>query len=240
MRVRVLAGLWAVGSLTAAAHAGLALNLVNPGAEVGTGVDAGSTVTGWTAGGDSNPGRDDGSFGDGFGPHSGSYDFYGGTGAMGTLSQTVSLSSLDPATLALIDTGTDSLNVEFFEQSLDQGVPSDSAEVKITFADAGGNPLAGGYDSGLIYNIGSWEDVTGSALIPAGTRMVNYEMIFTREVGSDLDSFIDDNSASVGTPTSPPPPSPPASVPMPAAAYTGIPTLGLLAGALWLRRRANA
>jgi Ca2+-binding RTX toxin-like protein len=167
--------------------------LLNPGAENGTGNDGGSTVTNWTVGGTSNPGRDNGTFDD-FTPHSGLYDFYGGSGPLGTLTQTVSLSSLSTAFLSAIDGGQISANVEFFEQSLNQGIPSDAAEVKITFLDGSNDPLSGGYDSGQVVHFNGWEEITASTPVPADTRSITYQMIFTRQQGSDLDSYIDDNS----------------------------------------------
>jgi Ca2+-binding RTX toxin-like protein len=169
--------------------------LLNPGAELGTGNDPG-TVTDWTVGGTSHPGRDNGAFDD-FTPHSGSYDFYGGSGPSGTLTQVVSLNALSSTFLTAIDAGQVSANVQFFEQSLDQGVPSDQATVAVTFQNGSNATLSGGYNSGPIYYFNGWLNVSGQVAVPAGTRSITYQMIFTLQQGTDLDAFVDDNNLSL-------------------------------------------
>ena len=64
LRVALQIGLLA--SLSVAARGGNLL--INPGAEAGN-------LTGWTVGGDSNPGVDNGSFDPGVDPHSGAFRF---------------------------------------------------------------------------------------------------------------------------------------------------------------------
>jgi hypothetical protein len=218
--------------------------LLNPGAEIGTGNDAGSTVADWTLGGTSNPGRDNGDF-DGFPPHSGSFDFYGGSGSAfpdqspnpaGSLSQVVNLVS-DGVNTAAIDAGEDTLNVQFFEVSLnqDQTPLNDAASIDVTFENASQSALSGGYHSGEISNITvPWQEVNGSVAIPAGTRYLDYTMNFYLNAGTDVDSFVDDNSATIstggpvtgtGTGTSPGSGS---SVPLPSGAYSALAMLGFL------------
>jgi hypothetical protein len=212
--------------------------LLNPGAELGTGNDEGSTVTDWTVGGTSNPGRDNGAF-DGFTPHSGSYDFYGGSGSAfpdqspkpaGSLSQTVNLVA-SGVSASGIDAGTDSLNVEFFEVSLDQGQTplNDAASVDIVFLNSSMTQLSGGYHSGEISNITvPWQEVSGSVPIPATARYFDYTMNFYLNAGTDVDSFVDDNSATVSTTPGGNGPSP---VPLPAASSTAM--AGLFAMLIW-------
>jgi hypothetical protein len=220
----VAAGWFAFFGSTAVSHAFTNL-IANPGAELGTGNDAGSTVTDWVVGGTSNPGRDNGSF-DGFTPPQGSYSFYGGSGAEGTLSQLIDLNATGVSSTDT-DAGKNTVQFTFEEQSLDQGTPSDEAEVIATFENASQAVLAGGYDSTAIYNIGSWKLITSPVLtLPDGTRFINYEMKFIRQQGTDLDSFIDANSTVVSTSggVTPPPPG----VPLPSAAWMGLVGLAMI------------
>src|SRR5580704_10922523 len=75
--------------------------LTNPGAEDGN-------LIGWTVGGGTGAGVDNGAFDPGINPHSGLYDFYGGPNGndrtVGTLSQTDSIVT-GSVTSTLIDTG---------------------------------------------------------------------------------------------------------------------------------------
>lgn len=217
MSMKLLISLASVACL--ASFAGAQNLLTNPGAEAGT-------LSGWTVGGTSNPGVDDGSF-DGFTPHSGSFDFYGGNGVSGTLDQTVNLLTAG-FTTTQIDSGSLSATFSFFEQSLNQGAPSDSAGVSINFLDGGGNVL-GTATSGEFYNVdGTWLPVSNTAAVVAGTRSIDYQMFFVRHVGSDLDSFIDDNSLTVKV-------APPVPEPSTLAALSGLGLVGLAA-----RRRRRA
>jgi hypothetical protein len=163
--------------------------LVNPGAETGT--TSGWTVDNPTFGGTSNPGVDNGSFDPGINPHSGSFDFYGHTGPFGTLDQVVSLSGV--VTNTQIDSGLVTAAVSFWEQSLNQGNPSDSAGVGVYFLNSS-NTLISSETTPIVFSIGAWENVTETFTVPVGTRSIDYVMEFVRHVGSDNDSFIDDNS----------------------------------------------
>jgi hypothetical protein len=171
-----------VAATLALAAAGAHANLLsNPGAETGD-------LTGWVVGGVSNPGVDDGSF-DGFTPHGGLFDFYGFNGSDGTLTQTVSLAGAPDAT---------AVSVSFWEQGLAQGDPSDDAYVSLGFLDALGQALGTVSTPVIDSHDGTWRQFSGSFALPAGTASIAYTMHFTRNSGSDLDAFIDDNSLTVG------------------------------------------
>lgn len=166
--------------------------LTNPGAETGS-------ISGWTPTGAATV--DNGTF-DGFAPHSGSYDFVGHSGATAGLSQTVSLLT-QGVTAAVLDSGTVSANLSFWEQGLNQGTPSDDASVSLTFLNALGATL-GMVDSGEVdSHSGSWENYSNSYLLPTGTRSITYSMNFIRHSGNDLDAFVDDNSLTLSSPSGP-------------------------------------
>jgi hypothetical protein len=166
--------------------------LLNPGAEAGT-------TTNWVIGGVSNPGVDNGSFDPGINPHSGSYDFFGRTGAEGTLSQTVYLPGNQGITSALIDAGLLAANVSFWEQGLNQGTPSDEAGVIITFLDGNTNLISTSATPFIDSHNLTWQNYSNQYAIPAGARLITYSMDFYRNVGNDNDSFIDDNVLTVAT-----------------------------------------
>jgi|SRR5580704_12657863 hypothetical protein len=161
--------------------------LINPGAEDGN-------LTGWTAGGDTGAGVDNGSFDPGINPYQGSYDFYGGVGngnPLGTLSQTDSILT-GSVTTSLIDTGTLFADISFWVQSLDQGAPSDEAFVQLTFLN-GSNGVIGTIDTPAFYSIGVWTNYSNDYAIPVGTRSIDYTMEFQLEKGINIDSFVDNN-----------------------------------------------
>jgi hypothetical protein len=171
----------AAGTLFALnAHANL---LVNPGAETGT-------LAGWIPGGDAvNPHIDSGSFDSGINPHSGTYDFLGGTGLQFTLTQNVSLSGIaNPA----------SATVSFWQQGLNQGATSDNSHVELDFLDFDHALLGSASTAVVDSHGGSWTEGGGTFAIPAGTASIDYVMFFDRAVGSDLDSFMDDNDLTIG------------------------------------------
>jgi hypothetical protein len=167
--------------------------LTNPGAESG--------LTGWTltAGGtETGAGVDNGSFDPGINPHSGSYDFYGGDGngfSLGGIQQTVSIVT-GSVTTTLIDAGGVSADVSFWEQSLNQGTPSDEAYIKLTYL-SGSNSVLGTNSSPAEYSLGSWTNYTDNFVVPTGTRSIEYTMEFQLEDGENIDSFVDDNSLTI-------------------------------------------
>ncbi len=165
--------------------------LTNPGAETGN-------LGGWTIGGTSNPTVDSGSFDPGINPHSGSYDFRGGTGASGTLTQNVPLVGTQGITAAAIDTGSLTAIVGFWEQGLNQGSPSDDAQVTLTFRNGSGTILSTASTPEVDSHNGTWQQYTSGVLIPVGTRSIDYTIQFIRHFGSDLDAFVDDTSLAVG------------------------------------------
>lgn len=216
---------------------GLALTsanlLLNSDASLGTGIDPG-TVTDWTVGGSTNPGRDSGGTFEGssmFIPPASTYAFYGGSalslGTTGSLSQVVNLLGAGTGlTASTIDAGADSFNVSFYEQSLDQGgTPNDQAEVIITFQNASSTTIAGGYNSGQLSNTGDWLFVDPTAItIPVGARSMTYEMLFTVNVGIAVDSFIASNDFTATSPGATITPT----VPLPSAAWSSLGLLGAL------------
>jgi hypothetical protein len=178
-------------ALASTCHAQTTSNLLtNPGAETGN-------LTDWTVGGASNPGVDNGSFDGGINPHTGSYDFYGGNGANGSLTQNVSLVGTQGITAAEVNSGLLSANLSFWEQGLNQGTPSDDAQVSLTFLNAAGGTLGTFTTPEVDSHLGSWQEFDASTLIPADTQSIDYSMLFDRHSGSDLDAFVDDNSLTV-------------------------------------------
>ncbi|HEY4414085.1 MAG TPA: PEP-CTERM sorting domain-containing protein [Verrucomicrobiae bacterium] len=195
--------LFAVGFALSLAttHAQTTTNLlINPGAETGD-------LTGWTPGGGSNPfAGTSSSLSDNIQPNSGSYDFCGGTGApTGSLSQIVDLIVGHGITAEMIDGGTLSAEISFWEQGYPQGTPSDDAGITLTFYDGSENAISDVSTPLIDSHDGVWENFTAAYAIPDGTRSIGYTMNFNRNVGGDLDAFLDDNSLLI-TPTDTPEP----------------------------------
>ncbi len=168
--------------------------LLNPGGEAGT-------LTNWVVGGVSNPRLDNGSFDTGINPRSGTNDFLAGTGATGSLSQTVALVGNQGITAGAIDAGNLQAYVSFWEQGLNQGTPSDDAYVSLGFLDSVSNSLAVWTSPEIDSHAGAWSNYSAYVSIPASTRFIQYTMNFVRHAGSDLDGFVDDNVLSVATST---------------------------------------
>lgn len=171
--------------------------LINPGAEIGD-------LTGWTVGPDFDTRVDNGSFDSGIDPNTGTYDFVGGselTGAtsVGTLSQMVTLVGNQGITAVQIDSGTLLADVSFAEQGLDQGSPSDNANVVLSFFSGASTSLGTATTDVVDSHAGLWQTFTGSYAIPAGTRTILYTVNFNRNSGSDNDAFVDDNKLTIST-----------------------------------------
>ena len=192
--------------------------LQNPGAEVGD-------LAFWFIGGVSTPLVDDGTF-DGFPPHTGLYDFCGGTGLEGTLTQTVSLTG-SGLTTGEIDTGNLFANVSFWEQSLNQGTPSDNAHLVLNYLDINSALIGSSVTDTVDSHDLLWMQGGGSFMIPINTRFVEYVMDFTRHEGSDNDAFIDDNSLTISR----------SAVAVPESGTAGLLLLGFGAVAGIVRRR---
>jgi len=183
--------------------------LTNGSAETGD-------LTGWTAGGASNPSVDDGSFDLGIGPYAGRFSFYGGAGSDGTLTQSVALANAGLARR---------LSVSFVEQGLDQGRSSDHGYVSLTYYGVGGAVLGSAATDVMDAHDGLWQRYAGVFDVPLDAVAVDYTMHFQRQFGRDLDAFIDDNSLTMTT------------VPEPGSAWLLAPGLAALA---LLRRRRRA
>lgn len=189
--------------LAAPCHATL---LVNGGAETGD-------LTGWTIGGISTPGVDDGSFDPGISPYAGRHMFYGGIGSFGSLTQSVALGGMGLARR---------LAVSFVEQGLDQDTPSDDGYVSLTYHGAGGVVLGSITTDVIDSHDGAWRRYDGMFDVPLDAVSVDYTMHFTRNFGRDLDAFFDDNSLTLTR------------VPEPATGWLLLPGLLVLG---WQRRR---
>ncbi|MDN4038571.1 PEP-CTERM sorting domain-containing protein [Massilia sp. YIM B02443] len=161
-------------ALSASSHATL---LKNGGAELGT-------LEGWTAGGVSSPGIDDGSFDEGINPRTGSFMFYGGRGSFGSLTQSVLLPNYGQSR---------QVRVSFWEQGLDQDIPSDQGYVSLTWRDIDGGVLGSVQTPGIDSHDGIWTNWNGLFAVPASAFTVDYTMHFVRNVGRDLDAFFDEN-----------------------------------------------
>jgi hypothetical protein len=164
--------------------------LLNPGGEAGT-------LTNWVAGGDSGPRLDSGMFDTGIHPRSGTNDFLGGTGALGSLSQIVPLVGNQGITSGAIDAGSLLAYVSFWEQGLSQAATSDDAYVSLGFLDAVSNSISLWSSPEVDSHSGAWANFSAYVSIPTNTRFIQYTMNFVRHVGNDLDGFVDDNVLSV-------------------------------------------
>ena len=165
--------------------------LANPGAETGT-------IAGWTVGGSSTPRVDNGSFDAGLTPFTGSFDFLGGSGASGTLSQTVTLTGFAP-TFEQIDAGLVSANVSAAERSLNVSPGSVPDGAGIALTSSGSTPLQ--YTSSESQSVSAWQSIASPALfLSAGGYSLTYTMYFNRHSGTDLDAFLDANSLTLTYP----------------------------------------
>jgi hypothetical protein len=166
--------------------------LTNTGAET-------SDLSGWTQGGNSSPFVDNGSFNPGISPRSANYDFVGGRGDYGNLSQTNSLMGIDGITTEDIDSGVLFANISFWAQGLNQGTPSDSPRITLTFLDVSSVTISSNSTPEVDSHDGVWSNYSQSVLIPSGSRAIVYTMEFIRHVGSDNDAYIDDNSLTISS-----------------------------------------
>lgn len=164
--------------------------LLNGGADSGT-------LASWTVGGPATAFVDNGTFDGSVFPHSGSYDFAGGSGgtsgATGSLSQIVDITSVPGFTVTQIDAGGLQAEVSFWEQGLNQGASSDQAYVSLTFLDATAQALGTVSTPNIDSHNGVWQNQVQLFAVPSGTRQLKYSMQFVRNNGTDLDAFIDDN-----------------------------------------------
>lgn len=160
--------------------------LANPGAE--NGLSFWTRVSG-------TPLPDTGTFDPGIDPLTGRLDFVGGfSNPLGQLDQTIDLIGSGQVTAFGLDSGTTTADVSFWEQGLNQGSPSDNAAIRLTFLDAASALISTVTTATVDSHTGSWTNGGQSFLVPVGTRFITYSMLFQRNVGSDNDAFIDDNS----------------------------------------------
>ncbi|MFC5551325.1 PEP-CTERM sorting domain-containing protein [Massilia aerilata] len=200
---------------------GHATLLTNGGAETGN-------LLGWTVGGVSNPRVDGGSFDPGINPRTGGYMFSGYSGAWGTLTQNVLLPGFGQMR---------QVAVSFWEQGLDQDIPSDDAYVSLTYRTHSGSVISSVSTATVDSHDGVWTQYQGIFDVPLLAWSVDYTMYFHRNFGLDLDSFIDDNSLTLvggGLPIEAGDANQSADVPEPASAALVLLGLGSLA---LLRRR---
>jgi hypothetical protein len=76
---------------------------------------------------------------------------------------------------------------------------AETGDLAVAFIDASSGPgwvFTPPIDS---HNL-SWQNYSGSVAIPPGTRFIEYDMVFFRNVGIDLDAFVDNNNLTVTTP----------------------------------------
>jgi len=171
---------------------------VNPGGEHGV-------LTPWIVGGTSNPQLDNGTQNAGFFPRTGSFQFCGNTYrpgmGRGTLTQTVAIVGGTEAIMTTpIDAGNLSVTVLFWTRCLAHVDPEtmpqardDATAVALYFLDALNNTLANVTTPEQAAR-GTYASYSNSYSIPVGTRSIQYQMKFIGYYGSDVDSYIDDNS----------------------------------------------
>lgn len=164
--------------------------LLNPGGED-------NSLVNWAVGGDAGPHLDSGTFDVNITPHSGTNQFVGGNGSVGTLRQIVPLVGNPGVTAVSIDSGALLAYVSFWEQGLSQADPSDDGYVNIVFLGATSNSVSGWSSPEIDSHFSVWSNYSAYLPIPAGTRFIQYTMNFIRHAGSDLDAFIDDNVLAV-------------------------------------------
>ncbi|CAF2031737.1 unnamed protein product [Rotaria magnacalcarata] len=169
--------------------------LVGPGAES-------SGLAGWTQTGSSAVLQDTGGVEySGYNPHTGSACFAGGFGSGGSpssLLQNVNLlNGIQNFSTARLDAGTLHAQISFYYQTYYSfWYPYDDAEVTITFLSAT-NAVLGTQDTGYQTCTSSnpgWCYYSNLYSLPVGTRSINYKMIFTRNSGTKIAAYIDDNS----------------------------------------------
>ncbi|CAF0852398.1 unnamed protein product [Adineta steineri] len=167
--------------------------LVNPGAE--------SVLSGWTQSGPATAIQDtSGTINSGYNPRSGGGMFAGGFGAGGSsagLYQNVELlGGAQNFGAAQLDSGTLHVEIIFYYQNYYRlGLGTDAAEVVVTFRSATNVTLnTANSGSNICATHPGWCPYSSTISLPVGTRRVEYRMNFIRNGGTDIDSYIDDNS----------------------------------------------
>ena len=173
--------------------------LINPGAEEGS-------VAGWSRRGASNVIVDSGGIlNAGYNPRTGRFCFAGGLGP-GTPAELVQnvplLGGIQGLTEEQLNSGRLQAHLSFFYQTYDTIFQAnDLVEVILTFFSAASTPLGTVSSSAIACKIGGpgWCPFARVFRLPFGTRSIDYTMRFIRKDigGSNIDSYIDDNSLTI-------------------------------------------
>jgi hypothetical protein len=75
--------------------------------------------------------------------------------------------------------------------------------VVVSFLDSNTNLISTNSTPFIDSHNSTWQSYSNHYAIPAGTRLITYTMYFLRNVGSDNDSFIDDNVLTIKPGTGP-------------------------------------
>jgi hypothetical protein len=119
-------------------------------------------------------------------PASGSFYFFAGASANGTLRQNVNVSSLATA----IDAGLVAFDFSGYVQTFAQA-PSDTARIVLRQLAADFSVLST-FDTGELINEGSWRLVANTSNASASTRFVQIDLIARRTNGNNNDGYFDD------------------------------------------------
>ncbi|CAF1457658.1 unnamed protein product, partial [Rotaria sordida] len=166
--------------------------LINPGAEYGS-------LLPWITGGTCIATIDNGSAKSGCNPHSGTKQFFGGNcnDSNSTLTQSVLLlNDTQGYTVAQLDSGNLSTYISFYQQSWSGSLAMDKAQISLIFRTLN-KTLISTITTSLFSCTGNWCLQSFSYQLPVGTRYIDYIMIFTKEAGTTIDSYLDDNSLQV-------------------------------------------
>ena len=164
--------------------------LTNGGGESGS-------LSPWVAGGAGTAIVDNGSAGAGISPRSGSRHFFGGVGALNTLTQTINiLSGAQGFTAAQVDSGTLSAAVVFYQQSYYQSSGNDQGQVTLAFRASNGTTIST-VSTPPVGCVNSYCLQSYTYPLPAGTRLIDFSLVFIRQSGSNLDCYFDDVSLRV-------------------------------------------
>ncbi|CAF3678821.1 unnamed protein product [Rotaria sp. Silwood1] len=180
--------------------------IISPNLLVNPGTEGGSTV-GWKQTGPSaaivNSNR---AFNGGYYPHSGSYCFAGGNGLNGSQSGLIQnvqlLGGVQGFTESQLDSCFFRAELYFYYQTWDNFfMRHGQVEVRLTFRSSLSsilNTVTTGELACKTSNTG-WCRYISMFPLPRGTRSIDYRITFIRKdvVGTDIDSYIDDNSLRV-------------------------------------------
>jgi hypothetical protein len=174
--------------------------LINPGAEQGVGI-------GWRQAGSSNVVADaNGQLNSGYYPRTGQYCFAGGYGSGGSPSRLIQnvqlLGGIQGFTEDDLDSGLLNVYMSFYYQSWSHwAMRFDTVEVALTVLSASSAVLDTVRTGELACRASNpgWCYYQHSFPLQSNARSIDYTMTFIRNdvVGSNIDSYIDDNSLKV-------------------------------------------